>query len=29
LIRNFSFEEFLENGSGQDVDEFGEIMLCA
>ncbi|KAI0150346.1 hypothetical protein GGR57DRAFT_192720 [Xylariaceae sp. FL1272] len=27
IISNFSFEKFLENGRGSDVDEFAEIML--
>jgi hypothetical protein len=27
IITNYSFEHFLENGRGEDVDEFGEILL--
>ncbi|KAI0186684.1 hypothetical protein EV127DRAFT_500382 [Xylaria flabelliformis] len=27
VIANFSFENFLENGKGEDVDEFAEILL--
>ncbi|TRX95523.1 hypothetical protein FHL15_003481 [Xylaria flabelliformis] len=27
IIANFAFENFLENGKGEDVDEFAEILL--
>lgn len=29
VVSNFSFEDFIENGSGEDVDEFAEILLTA
>jgi hypothetical protein len=27
IIHNYSFEDFLKNGCGDDVDEFAEILL--
>jgi len=27
IIKNYSFENFLECGRGEDVDEFAEILL--
>ena len=29
IIKNFSLEYFLENGTCDDVDEFAELMLTA
>jgi hypothetical protein len=29
IITNYSFENFLEHGRGEDVDEFAEILLVA
>jgi hypothetical protein len=27
VIANYSFDRFFENGKGEDVDEFAEILL--